>query len=430
MSDDDLRTPAGPRVTIGGTEAMAAATMPGRGLAVAYIVNRYPNVSATFIRREIQALERLGVRVERITMKSGEVAGDEDRLETQQTQQVLDRGWLSLVLPMLVAALSRPRRFAAAAAEAVRLNRRTGRSLAIHVGHLAQACRVASWVRRSGVQHLHAHFGTNSTDIAALVSQLTGLPYSFTVHGPDEFDRPGALNLTEKVRRAAFVVAISSFGRSQVFRWIDYGQWSKVHVVRCGLDAAFRDHDSPDPPDNRTLVCIGRLSEQKGQELLVEATALLRDRGIDCDVVLVGDGEMREAVEQLVARLDLADRVTLTGWRSSLEVRNLLLASRALILTSFAEGLPVVLMEAMALRRPVLSTCIAGVPELVADGESGWLFPAGDVGAIADAIVRCLDTSAPKLAAMGANARRRVLTAHDVDIEARRLLALIAQPRC
>jgi len=403
-----------------------AGAAPGRGLVVAYIVNRYPSASATFIRREIQALERLGVRVERITMKSGEIAGDEDRLEAQRTRQALERGWRSLALPMLAAAVRRPRRFAAATAHAVRLNRRTGRPLAVHAGHLAQACRVAAWVRRSGVGHLHAHFGTNSTDIAALVSELTGLPYSFTVHGPDEFDRPGALNLTEKVRRAAFVVAISSFGRSQVFRWIDYGEWPKVHVVRCGLDAAFRDHDSPDPPENRTFVCIGRLSEQKGQELLVEATALLRDRGVDCDVVLVGDGEMRDEIEHLVKRLDLGDRVTLTGWCSSLEVRDLLLASRALILTSFAEGLPVVLMEAMALRRPVLSTCIAGVPELVADGESGWLFPAGDVGAIADAIVRCLDTSAAELATMGANARRRVLGAHDVDVEARHLVALIA----
>jgi colanic acid/amylovoran biosynthesis glycosyltransferase len=246
--------------------------IPGGGterLRVAYVVNRYPFVSHTFIRREILALERRGVEVERITVRHGDVAGDEDRLERDRTRAVLSHGWILPVGTALATALRRPRRFAAAARLALALWRGTGRLPAVHASYLVQACVVARWVRRLRVQHLHAHFGTNSADVAALAATLAEVPWSFTVHGPDEFDRPGQLNLAEKVRQASFVVVISSFGRSQVYRWVDHDQWSKVHVVRCGIDGAFRDATPTAPPAGHRLACIGRLSEQKGQELLV-----------------------------------------------------------------------------------------------------------------------------------------------------------------
>lgn len=393
-------------------------------MRVAYIVNRYPFVSHTFIRREILALERRGVDVVRITFRHGDVAGDEDRAERDRTRAVLKRGWLGPIAIAVGTALRRPSRFAAAVGLARRLRRGTGRHAAVHASYVVQACVVARWVRRLGVQHLHAHFGTNSADVAALVGALAEIPYSVTIHGPDEFDRPGPLNLAEKVRNAAFVVAISSFGRSQVYRWIDHGEWPKVHVVRCGVDSEFRDVVRTDPPANHQLACIGRLSEQKGQELLVMAVAALRDRGVHVDVVLVGDGEMREDIERAVAALDVADRVTITGWQSSSEVRCTLLESRALVLPSFAEGLPVVLMEAMALGRPALSTYVAGIPELLVEGESGWLFTPGDVEALALAIERCLAAPPDELAAMGERARTRVLAAHDVDVEVARLIEL------
>lgn len=404
---------------------MSDRAVPDRAvLRVAYIVNRYPYVSHTFIRREIQALERRGVDVVRVTFRHGDVAGDEDREERDRTRAVLRRGWLGPIAIALASALRRPGRFAAAVGMARRLRRGTGRHPAVHASYVIQACVVARWVRRLGVQHLHAHFGTNSADVAAIVGALAEVPYSVTIHGPDEFDRPGPLNLAEKVRNAAFVVAISSFGRSQIFRWIDHHEWPKVAVVRCGVDSHFRDYERSDPPANRRLACVGRLSEQKGQELLVMAVASLRDRGIDVEVVLVGDGEMRDDIERLVAELGVGDRVVITGWQSSAEVRSTLLESRALVLASFAEGLPVVLMEAMALGRPALSTYVAGIPELLDDGESGWLFTPGDVDALTMAIERCLAASPEELAAMGERARERVLASHDIDVEVDRLIEL------
>lgn len=395
---------------------------------VAYIVNRYPFVSHTFIRREIQALERLGMVVERISVRGVKgFASDEDRREAERTRYIVGRGWSRLLLALIVAFVTRPAQMAAATSLAFRLGWGSDRSPLVFGAYLAEACIAARWAEQAGTEHLHAHFGTNSTDVAALTSVLTGLPYSFTVHGPLEFDRPGSIALAEKVRRATFVVAISSFGRSQLYRWADHEDWGKIHVVRCGIDAEFRDSAVSLPPDNRMFTCVGRFSEQKGQLLLVEAIAEVRRRGVDCELTLIGDGEMRPSIEQLVSRLGLQQHVTLAGWMSGAQVREALLRSRALLLPSFAEGLPVVLMEAMSLGRPVLTTYVAGIPELVVHGESGWLFPAGDVGVIADAIESCLAVPYRRLAEMGASARASVVNRHDIDSQAGQLKALIEE---
>jgi glycosyltransferase involved in cell wall biosynthesis len=169
---------------------------------------------------------------------------------------------------------------------------------------------------------------------------------------------------------------------------------------------------------------VGRLCEQKGQALLVEAVRLLASRGVEFELVLAGDGEMRAELERLIAAFSLQERVRITGWISSARVREEMLAARVLVLPSFAEGLPVVLMEAMALGRPVVTTYVAGIPELVLAGECGWLIPAGDVQALAAAIEDVLARAPDALQAMGDAGRRRVLARHDADVEAAKLAAL------
>jgi len=244
------------------------------------------------------------------------------------------------------------------------------------------------------------------------------------VHGPTEFDKAKFIGLAEKIRRSAFVVAISSFGRSQLYRFVEYQQWSKVQVVHCGLDADFLAAASTPNPASRRLVCVGRLCEQKGQLLLVEAVARLAAQKLTMELVLAGDGEMRGEIESLIARHAVQDHVRITGWIGSSQVRDEILAARALVLPSFAEGLPVVLMEAMALRRPVISTFVAGIPELVRPTENGWLVPAGDVDALAHALRACLDAPPDVLVRMGEAGRERVALDHDVDKEAVKLEAL------
>jgi glycosyltransferase involved in cell wall biosynthesis len=259
-----------------------------------------------------------------------------------------------------------------------------------------------------------------------LVSELAGTSYSFTVHGPEEFDKARSIHLAEKIRRAAFVVAVCSFGRSQIFRIIDQKDWRKVKVVHCGIDRGFAALDAVVPSDTNRLVCVGRLCEQKGQLLLVEAVADLVKEGRKFELVLVGDGEHRDAIERLIAKNKLAHCVKVTGWASASEVKDEILKARALILPSFAEGLPIVLIEAMMLGRPVLSTYVAGIPELVIDGKAGWLFPAGSKKDVLYAVRACLDTPLEILKTMGEFARPRAMERHNLDYQAERLTNLFA----
>jgi len=396
-------------------------------LRVAYLVNQYPKVSHSFIRREILALERQGIAVERIAVRGWDanVVDADDLAELTYTRHILKDG----IGPSLGAAFrtlrTHPRRFLAALSEAIRLSRGSERSLPYHFIYLAEACLVLEWVRAAGVSHIHAHFGTNSAEVAMLVHMLGGPSYSFTVHGPEEFDKAHALHLDRKIARAKFVVAISSYGRAQLFRHAAPSDWSKIKVVHCGLEKAFYDVAHVQPASRHQLVCVGRLCEQKGQLILLAAFARLRAKIGDCHLVLAGDGEMRPEIEARIAALNLKDAVTITGWISGAEVRREILAAQALVLPSFQEGLPVVLMEAMALGRPVISTYVAGIPELVIPGENGWLVPAGDVAPLAEAMEACLATPPETLQAMGAAATRRATSRHDIDAEAAKLAALL-----
>lgn len=254
-----------------------------------------------------------------------------------------------------------------------------------------------------------------------LIRQLGGPSYSFTVHGPEEFDKPEALHLDEKIGRAAFVVGVSSFGSSQLRRWANSNNWSKIRVVHCGIDESFEDIGPVPAPAGNTFVCVGRLCEQKGQLLLIQAAAELVRRGREFRILLAGDGEMRGAIEASIAKLALGERVQITGWISSDRVRQEILKSRAMVLPSFAEGLPVVIMEAMALERPVLSTFVAGIPELVLPGATGWLVPAGSCDQLADAMDAILATPDAELALMGRKGRDRVILRHSARTEARKL---------
>ena len=393
-------------------------------LKLAYFINQYPKVSHSFIRREILALERQGFEVLRIALRGwdGPLPDEEDRRERQRTRYVLRQGMSGLLLPLLAILVRRPARLLAAFRLAIRMARDSERSLPYHLVYVIEACRIALWLADAGAEHLHAHFGTNSAEIAMLVRALGGPPYSFTVHGPDEFMRP--MGLEEKIHRAAFVVAISDFGRSQLYMRARHADWSRVEVVHCGLEKAFYEEAAVAPSDAPSLVCVGRLCEAKGQLLLIEAAARLAARAIPFRLTLAGDGPLRRELEKLIQHHGLTRQVRITGWISSAQVRREILAARAMVLPSFAEGLPVVIMEAMALRRPVLSTYVAGIPELVRPGENGWLFPAGSVEALTEAMQDCLARSPPELEAMGAAAHQRVLSRHAIDVEAAKLASL------
>lgn len=397
-------------------------------MKLAYILNTYPQPSHSFIRRELAALERGGAEVLRLAMRrSGAALVDPaDLAEAERTEYVLDRGAAGLSMALLRALLNAPGRFLTALGLALRMGRASPAGVLRHLVYLAEAAQVAQRCTGARVRHMHAHFGTNSATVAMLASALSGIGYSFTAHGPEEFDAPAALSLGLKADRAAFAVGVSRFGRAQLCRWAGLASWDRLKVVHCAIEPGAFAGPHPLPEAPLRLVSIGRFAEQKGQMLLVEAMALLRDALPDLDLVLVGDGEMRATLEAAIARHGLTGRITLTGWVSEAGVRRELAAAQALILPSFAEGLPMVVMEAMAAARPVIATWIAGVPELVLPGRTGWLVPAGDAEALAEAVRELAATPPARLAQMGQAGRERVLARHDADTEAGKLAALFA----
>lgn len=393
---------------------------------LAYFVNSYPMPSQTFIRREIGSLEAQGIPILRYAVRDSGLprVDPDDQTEFEKTRRLLDSGPVGLLGALASTAVTRPIRFVRAIRAAWKMGRRSERGLRYHLIYLTEACLLRQWAERDGVDHFHVHFGTNSATVALLCRVLGGPSYSLTIHGPEEFDGPKALSIPEKVRQSAFTVAISSFGRSQIWRWTDPTDWEKVHIVRCGLDIDFLEQEPVVPPDAPRFVNIGRLSPEKGQLVLIEAAAELARRGRDFSLTIIGDGPFRPTLEGSIARFGLGNRVVLAGWKSSAEVRQSLQDSRALVQSSFGEGLPVVIMEALALHRPVISTAIAGIPELVRPGESGWLVPAGSVLELADAMEEALTLSPAQLFELGKVGAARVLENHDVRREAARLAAL------
>ena len=202
-------------------------------MKISYLINQYPKVSHSFIRREILALERQGFHVQRIALRgwNEKVVDAEDIAEQKITQYVLAQGVVSLLIAALKVLFSAPARFFLALKIALKMARVSEKTLPYHLIYLAEACKMLPWLKLHQSQHIHAHFGTNSAEIAMLAGVLAQLPYSFTVHGPEEFDKPQALGLNTTIQNAKFVVAISGFGRSQLYRWANFADWQKINLA-------------------------------------------------------------------------------------------------------------------------------------------------------------------------------------------------------
>jgi colanic acid/amylovoran biosynthesis glycosyltransferase len=399
-------------------------------MKIAYLVNQYPKVSHTFIRREINALEASSVDVSRFSIRgwSDELQDPIDIEERKKTSYVLKQSPLALILSVLSAFFVNPISFAKSLGVTWLLFRQSHRSAVAHVAYFVEACWLKSELRKQKIQHLHVHFGTNSAAVATLCRCLGGPKFSFTIHGPEEFDQPYALNLNLKVAKCSFVVVISSFGRSQLLRWIALEDRKKIVIVRCGLEQSYFAHLSSVPEPSNNLLCIGRLDEQKGHLVLLDAAYELKKRGVRFSITLAGDGPLRREIESLIDTYELENDVKITGWIDSERIRSLILNSRALVLPSFAEGLPVAIMEAMALRRPIISSYVAGIPELVHDKVNGWLVPPGNVEALVDAMHDCLNRPLVELIGLGDKAFDSVYLSHNVGRSAELLAALFALP--
>jgi glycosyltransferase involved in cell wall biosynthesis len=396
---------------------------------IAYLTSVYARAGDTFIRREVEELRRRGWTVHTFSIRrpdAGEQVSEEILREQRTTDYILEGGAWRLLAAFARMSLRSPARMARAIAQARAIRWPGLRSLVWHGIYLLEASYLAEQLLRLEVSLLHDHIAMNSATVAMLASTLSGVPFSMTVHGL-ELLSADHWGLGPKIAASAMTVCISGFGKGQCMLFAPPEHWDKLRVVRCGLDAGFLEHPTPPPVEAPRLVCVGRLSPEKGQVVLVQAAALLRDRGVEVEVVLVGDGPSRGDVERAARELGLSGAIRLEGWQSSDEVRRSILRSRALVLPSFTEGIPVVLMEAMALRRPVIATCVGGIPELVRAGESGWLVPPGSAEDLAEAVGEALRASTQRLGEMGERGRRAVLERHDLSVESQRLDGLFRQ---
>ena len=396
-------------------------------MKIAYLINEYPMASQTFIRREIAALEQHGLEVSRFALREGgdELVDAADLRELSLTRYTNERGVVGLVCALVLSLVKNPMRFIATLHMSIKLMGCSDRSMLHHLAYLAEACVLQKWLRQKKIQHVHVHFATNSAEVALLSYLLGGPAYSFMVHGPIDFDRAIGLSLDLKAQHAAFITTISDYAKSQIFRWIEFDNWHKVHIVRCGLDGSYFEDTICSLPEERCLVSIGRLCEQKGQMILIDAAAKLLEELEDFQLTIIGDGEFRSTLEEAIEAKGLTRYVRLVGWLDNVAVKNQIQQSRGLVMASFAEGLPVVIIESLALRRPVISTWIAGVPELVSHGESGWLVPPGNSDQLATAMKELLMSPVELLEEMAQRGQSLARANHSVSTEAEKLRELI-----
>ena len=391
-------------------------------MKIGYLMNSYPITSTTFIRREIESLESIGLEIKRYAARhwSQGLVDPNDIADQARTHYLLTNNLSGLFKDFFIVLLTEPNRLLKSFLLWLKVCKNAGGVSIRHIAYLLQAAHFYKQSKRDGIEHVHAHFATNAATVAMLARAMGGVSYSFTSHGPDEFVDPSLLSMQLKIHHAAFVVAISNYCRVQLIRFSSYDYWDKIIIAHCGLHI---DEFLPNfitEPDNHNLVCVGRLCPQKGQLLIPQALAQLKNEFPRLKVHFIGDGESRVAFEQAIAKYDVGDFVALYGWRSNVEVRQFISESRALLLPSFAEGLPVVIMEALALGRPVISTYIAGIPELV-DSQCGWIIPAGSVDDMVIAIRQALTATPDQLSALGKEGRARVEQHHNLKIIANQL---------
>ena len=370
-------------------------------------------------------MREIGYSVETCSIRRPEarhLTGAEEREAESSTFYVIDAARRQL-LAAILSALARPRSLGAALALAWRTAPPGFVGGLKQLAYLAEAMILTRHLRSQGIEHLHNHFAGPSANVAMLASTLSGIPFSYSLHGPSDLIEPFNWHLREKTQRAAFVACISQFARSQAMLHSDPACWPKLRIVHCGVSPERYRGAGPNDTAGNRLVFVGRLAPAKGLRVLFEALAQVHKTRPDLTLTVIGDGDDRDALESLAA--PFGDAMAFTGNLSQDGVAKALVASDIMVLPSFAEGLPVVLMESLASARPVVATRVAGVSELVEDGVSGFIVSPGDPEMLCERILRLAD-DAELRRYMGEAGRARVVAEFDANKEAARIGALFA----
>ncbi len=386
---------------------------------IAYLTGDYPKVSHTFILREVQAVRAAGVPVITCSIRKPAETDFKGREELQARAETFyviaaAKNPVRLLAAHGRAVLRGPGLWLSTLALAIRMRSPGLKAFLWQLFYFLEAGVLAQHLRDNRVWHLHNHFGNSSCSVAVLAARLAGIPFSFTEHGPAIFFEVDRWSLPEKIARARFVVAITHFCRSQLMLFSDPAHWGKIAIVHCGLDPSLYRRDAAS--FGKRVAFVGRLDPVKGALLLIEAMSEVLKTHPDATLTLAGDGPARASAEARARDLGIAGSVHFAGYMTQPQVADLLATSDMLVLPSFAEGLPVVYMEALASRIPVVASRVAGVQELVVDGETGFTVPPGDVASLVDRMLHLM--ADPALAArMGEAGRTAVEREHDIARE-------------
>ena len=403
-----------------------------RVMRIAYLTGRYPAMTPTFVLREVAELRARGVEVETFSIwrtPETDLLAPEDRAEADRTTSLLPPSPVAAARSMFAALVRSPAGVSALVAGAFRLARPGARGKLLALSWVLEALLLWGELRRRGICHVHVHLMGTAPAVALLATDLAnridGDPrhtWSLTIHGPDEFYDAHNDALAEKVAAAEFAVCISDFGRSQVMAFAERRHWPKVHVVHCGIDLErTRRTTAPPPAEGRSvrMLTVCKLSPRKGVEMLLQATRELAD----VEFMVVGDGPHRQELEQLCAELGIGDRVSFAGAVGQDRIGEFYEAADLFAMASFAEGIPVVLMEAMAYELPVVAPATMGVPELVEPDRTGLLFRPGRADELSEAVGR-LAGDAELRQRLGAAGREKVAAEFDIRDSAARLQEL------
>jgi glycosyltransferase involved in cell wall biosynthesis len=386
-------------------------------LRIAYLNSQYPALSHTFIEQEVRAIRAQGLHVETFSIRRPGMhahLGTSHQQAARETFYILD-GAFRMIFSTLRALAASPAGFLRTLVGSQRLAPPGSKSRMIHLAYSLEGLRLAIELRRRGLSHVHVHMANNAAAVAMMACRYSpSLRYSLSIHGSAEFFRVDTLRLGRKAVGAMFVRCISDFCRAQVMAWTDWHAWAHFHIVHCGIDATRFLPRPPRRPGPLRLITVGRLDPMKGYHVLLEAIAALGQEGCAVELEMVGEGPERAALEERVRSLGLLGRVSLSGAVSQDEIVEHYDRADAMIVSSFMEGVPVVLMEAMAKELGVVATRVGGIPELVEEGVSGFLVNAGSVKALVVPI-RKLAADPDQCRRYGAAGRKRVLAEYSTE---------------
>jgi glycosyltransferase involved in cell wall biosynthesis len=364
--------------------------------SIAYLVSRYPTLSMIFVLREVLALRALGFRVETASInppdRPPEKLTPQEREEAARTYCVKCHGVAGAVVAHGSALLRNFAGYFRGGSLAFSLAGLDLGRLFLNLMYFTEALMVGRWMRRNGQTHLHVHLASQAASVGLFMQRVFCIGYSLTVHGPDEFYDAEGQYLAQKIAAADFIVCISAHTQSQLMKLSPYEHWKKFSIAHLGVDAI---QWAPQPKSSSQapfeILCVGRLTPAKGQHLLIDAVDRLTQQGRSIRLRLVGDGPDSASLRACAARIAAPDAIVFEGAVNQDRIRSFYATADAFCLPSFAEGLPVVLMEAMAMQIPCVSTSITGIPELIRDGIDGLLVPASDLDALVEALARLMD---------------------------------------